>query len=95
MVRWIDAFCSDRQASITINGETSAMADVRCAGLPQESPLSPMLFLFFNTDLVQSPINKARGAIAFVDDYNAWVTGPSAGANIERLQNEVIPKVEE
>ena len=51
------------------------------AGLPQESPLSPILFLFFNVDLVQRKIDAKEGAIAFVDDYSAWVTGDSTEAN--------------
>jgi len=37
------------------------------AGLPQGSPLSPILFLFFNFNLVQTKTNKNQGAIAFVD----------------------------
>jgi hypothetical protein len=56
------------------------------AGLPQGSPLSPILFLFFNADLVQHKINKNGGAMAFVDDYTAWVVGPSATANRARIQ---------
>lgn len=95
LVRWIEAFCTNRQACITVNGETSDLIDLPQAGLPQGSPLSSILFLFFNADLVQTPITKTQGALAFVDDFNAWVTGPSAGANVERLQTEVIPKVEQ
>jgi Reverse transcriptase (RNA-dependent DNA polymerase) len=94
IVQWVEAFCSHRQACVVVNGESSEMIDLPQAGLPQGSPLSPILFLFFNADLVQTSITKARGAIAFVDDFNAWVTGPSAQADIERLQGEVIPKVE-
>ncbi len=48
------------------------------AGLPQGSLLSPILFLFFNADLVEKKIDSNGGALAFVDDYTAWVTGPSA-----------------
>ena len=94
VVRWVESFCSNRQACMMVNGEISDMVDLPQAGLPQGSPLSPILFLFFNADLVQTPIKRNRGAIAFVDDYNAWVVGPSAQANVERLQVEVIPRVE-
>jgi hypothetical protein len=45
------------------------------AGLLQGSPLSPILFLFFNADLVQQKIDGKGGAIAFVDDYSIWVVG--------------------
>ena len=33
-------------------------------------------------------------AIAFIDDYTAWVTGSDIKSNIERLKAEVIPKLE-
>ncbi|KAJ5144474.1 hypothetical protein N7526_001982 [Penicillium atrosanguineum] len=45
------------------------------AGLPQGSPLSPILFLFFNADLVQRHIDGQGGAIAFVDDFTATRLG--------------------
>jgi hypothetical protein len=81
LVQWIDAFCSRRTATILVNGYTSEKQDLPQAGLPQGSPLSPILFLFFNADLVQHKLNTKRGAMAFVDDYTAWVTGPLAEAN--------------
>ncbi|KAH7460569.1 hypothetical protein FOMA001_g19559 [Fusarium oxysporum f. sp. matthiolae] len=86
LIRWIDAFCSYRAATITVNGYTSALRELPQAGLPQGSPLSPILFLFFNADLVQSRIDSNGGSIAFVDDYSAWVTGPTAEDNREGIQ---------
>ena len=86
LVRWIDAFCSKRTATILVNGHTSEKQQLSQAGLPQGSPLSPILFLFFNADLVQHKLNSKGGSMAFVDDYTAWVTGPSAEANREGLQ---------
>ena len=52
----------------------------------QGSPLSPILFLFFNADLVQRRIDSYGGAIAFVDDFTAWVTGPTAQSNREGIE---------
>jgi ribonuclease HI len=89
IVRWISAFCSERTATIQVNGYTSPQQQLPQAGLPQGSPLSPILFLFFNADLVQQKIDDKGGAIAFVDDYTAWVTGPSAEANYAGIQQIV------
>src|SRR4051812_39251749 len=40
LVRWIDAFCSRRTATILVNGLTSPVQQLPQAGLPQGSPLS-------------------------------------------------------
>lgn len=81
LLRWVEAFCSERTASIQVNGQASKVQELPQAGLPQGSPLSPILFLFFNADLVQRRIDTYGGAIAFVDDFTAWVTGPTAQSN--------------
>ena len=91
LLRWIEAFCSDRTATIQVNGQTSETRSLPQAGLPQGSPLSPILFLFFNADLVQQRIDCYGGAIAFVDDFTAWVTGPTAESNREGIK-EIIKK---
>ncbi|KAG9801086.1 hypothetical protein KCU95_g30, partial [Aureobasidium melanogenum] len=71
MVKWIQDFCTDRKASVVVNGFTSEVEDLPQSGLPQGSPLAPILFLFFNADLVQMAI-KEGASMAFVDDYTAW-----------------------
>ena len=71
LLRWVEAFCSERTASIQVNGQASKVQELPQAGLPQGSPLSPILFLFFNADLVQRRINTYGGAIAFVNNFTA------------------------
>ncbi|KAM4064100.1 endonuclease-reverse transcriptase domain-containing protein [Hirsutella rhossiliensis] len=44
-------------------------------------------FSFFNADLVQRRISNNGGSIAFVDDYSAWVTGPTAESNRDGIQS--------
>lgn len=92
LVRWIDDFCTDRVAYIIVNGVTSTRVKLPGSGIPQGSPLSPGIFLFFNADLVQMRI-RGGGSIAFVDDYSAWVVGPSARRNTTRIQEEILPEL--
>ncbi|EFY84914.1 reverse transcriptase, putative [Metarhizium acridum CQMa 102] len=87
LVRWVGAFCSDRTASVVVNGYASERRVLAQAGLPQGPPSSPIAFLFFNADLVQGKINANGGSIAFVDDYTAWVTGPTAEENRAGIQS--------
>ncbi|EWZ78859.1 hypothetical protein FOCG_18379 [Fusarium oxysporum f. sp. radicis-lycopersici 26381] len=42
--------------------------------------------LFFNADLVQAQTDGNGGAIAFVDAYTAWASGPMAQSNRGGLQ---------
>lgn len=81
LLRWIEAFCSNRTATIMVNGRCSQTQDLAQSGLPQGSPLSPVAYLFYNADLVQRRIDANGGAIAFIDDFSAWVTGPTAHSN--------------
>jgi ribonuclease HI len=93
LLRWLEPFCSERTANIQINGQLSEVQSLPQAGLPQGSPLSPILFLFFNADLVQRQIDSQGGAVAFVDDFTAWVTGSTAQSNregIEAIINEAL-----
>jgi hypothetical protein len=92
LIRWVDSFCSSRRASIVVNKYQSEEMAIEHAGLPQGSPLSPILFLFLNANLVDVSITRRKGTIAFVDDYTRWTVGSSAEANTTVLQQKVIPR---
>lgn len=53
------------------------------------------MYVFYNANLVESTISSRGGAIGFVDDLNAWVTGPSPAANAETIQREILPRVKQ
>ncbi|KAI3293676.1 hypothetical protein DTO002I6_4622 [Penicillium roqueforti] len=75
--------------SVYLNSKSETIAIREAVG----SPLSPILFLFFNADLVQRQIDSQGGTVAFVDDFTAWVTGPTAQSNregIEAIINEAL-----
>jgi hypothetical protein len=83
--KWIASFMSDRHASIGFDDFRTAMEPLANAGLVQGSPLSPILFSFFNADLVEQPVNIHGGASAFIDDYFRWRVGRSTEENIARI----------
>jgi len=94
VVAWVHAFCSNRRASVVVNSQESEVRTIEHPGLPQGSPLSPILFLFFNADLVAGRQTGRQGSMAFVDDFTAWVIGLSILENTDRIQTEILPKVE-
>ena len=92
-LRWIEAFCSNRSASVVLNGRESALENLPFPGVPQGSPLSPMIYLFFNADLVEREITNEEGSVAFIDDYTVWVTGNHARENrlkLSRIVDEAL-----
>ena len=89
ITNWVAAFCSNRSASIIVNGQEMEKEQLADPGLPQGSPLSPILFLFYNADLVQRKITAKEGAMAFVDDYTVWVANDSISENYTKLNKAI------
>jgi len=52
MIRWVDSFLSDRRAMLVIDGRTGQTHAIQ-AGLPQGSPVSPVLFILSVSALFQ------------------------------------------
>jgi hypothetical protein len=86
LVRWVGSFLGNRSTAIRIGGYMSAMRRTQ-VGIPQGSPLSPILYLFYNACLIRScEIPRLRtSTTAFVDDNNVLVIGDSTRVNIQTL----------
>ena len=55
---WISSFLDDRSTSLRIGGYTSPEKRTQ-VGIPQGSPISPILYLFYNADLVDTYVDGA------------------------------------
>jgi hypothetical protein len=87
VVRWIRAFMTDRRTTLVIQGSETEAFPVP-AGVPQGSPLSPILFLFYNSellDLCQRP-KEGLSAIGFADDVNMLAYSRSTESNCRILE---------
>jgi hypothetical protein len=58
------------------------------SGIPHGFPLSPVLFLFYNADLVEfcNPSDLPASAIGFVDNVNPLAIGKSIEETCETLE---------
>ena len=54
----------------------------------------PLLYVFYNANLVEKKIDRRGGAIGFVDDFNAWVVGADESETTATIQREIIPHAE-
>jgi len=87
LIKWVESFMTDRATTIQIPGYESAAFTVS-TGIPQGSPISPILFLFFNWELIEACSHPGRGVsgIGFVDDINVLVYGDSTEGNCQKLE---------
>ena len=81
--RWISNFLKDRVVQAYIMGTTSRDVIIN-HGVPQGSPLSPILYLIFTHDL-PPPTSKVFRSI-FADDLKYFVAGPNLSIIITKLQ---------
>ena len=83
---WVFSFMSDRQTTLMFDEQESPASPV-ATGIPQGSPLSPILFLFYNAELLERCANPQGGVgcVGFVDDITLIAWGESTEDNCRRL----------
>ena len=75
MVRWTGDFCPCRYASVIIGGYESEAREVEYTGIPQGSPLWPLLYIFYNADLVERKIFKHGDIVEDARSIGRRITG--------------------
>jgi len=58
MVQWIQDFYLYRYVLVIVGGYKSEVREIEYAGILQGSLLLPLLYIFFNTDLVERRIDS-------------------------------------
>lgn len=84
LIHWTDSFLTDRQAQLVIDGFTCQLQDI-CAGVPQGSPVSPILFNIYLSGIFNQieQENSDIIALSFADDIAFLAPGKS----VKDIQN--------
>lgn len=87
LVGWISSFMQQRTATLWFENQESQKFNIE-AGIPQGSPLSPILFLFYNSGLVEAcnSLYYCAFGLGFVDDVNILAYGKSTQETTQTLQ---------
>ena len=82
---WIKSFLGNRSTVIAMPEGESPRYEVE-TGIPQGSPISPILYLFYNADIADTCRASGHLAPTYIDDVSVLVRGPTAQANCETLK---------
>jgi hypothetical protein len=93
-VRMVKSFLTERTTTLLVDGEESAPRQL-AAGVPQGSPLSPILFLFYNAPLLEAAYQPELPMLplGFADDVNLLSYGQSTAitcANLELAHEQCL-----
>ena len=91
IISWIASFLQDRSTQLQFNGAKSGWISTP-AGVPQGSPLSPLLYMFYNADFLDVAQQHQATGLGFIDDIVYGTQGNTDKENarkIKRILNEV------
>ena len=83
IVNLLCSFLTNRTTQLCFNGITSTTINTP-TGIPQGSPLSPILYMLYNADLLELT-RTPNLALGFIDDIAYGVSGTMTEENVEAL----------
>jgi hypothetical protein len=95
LIRWMESCLSESAVEMIIEGNALEKLPVE-AGVPQGSPVSPMLFAIYTSGLikwVEEYVSEAKG-LSFVDDFGWVATGSDVNQVIMILERCAARSIE-
>ena len=86
LTRWVASFATGRLVQIKLDGEIGPITSIRC-GLPQGSPVSPILFMLYLAPLFHMGSPKAR--FGYADDVGLLAISSSLDTNSRTLSDSL------
>ena len=88
LIQWTDSFMRDRWIIMNVNGQDGEREEIT-TGLPQGSPVSPVLFGLYISGVhgaVQDNMQEGMAGISFVDDVTWFAEGRNAQEIRDKLE---------
>ena len=82
---WVKSFLESRSTTIKLQEYTAPSMPIQ-TGVPQGSCISPILYLFYNADLIEACKTEDTEAVGYIDDVSILAVGPSAQRNCKDLK---------
>ncbi|GAA6025607.1 hypothetical protein JCM10207_001484 [Rhodosporidiobolus poonsookiae] len=89
---WVRSFMTERTCQLRFEGVRGEGIEWR-SGLPQGSPLSPILFLLYNRRLIAASRTESSVAYGWIDDVNLLAWGKTVSKAVAAAQ-AVVPALE-
>ena len=93
MVRWLKCWLSDRHFQVRLNDSMSSSWPIG-SGVPQGSPLSPLLFIIYTSDMCSKAVkntdcNFSMATASYADDTAIWASRRSLLSTRNALQRRL------
>jgi ribonuclease HI len=85
LISWTRSFLTERLLRLTFDGQAQDFSPIQ-SGIPQGSPISPILFLIYIRDLFQISHNFS---LSYMDDISISTSSTSLSKNMRVLSREV------
>jgi len=85
IVGWVSSFLSGRSTTLKLQEYTAPSTPIQI-GIPQGSPVSPVLYLFYNADLIEACRTEESEAVGYIDDVSILAIGDTAQRNCKTLK---------
>jgi ribonuclease HI len=87
LIVWVSSFLEKRVLRLSFDNQIEEFSSLE-AGVPQGSPISPILFLIYTRDLFPSLSSSVKD-LSYVDDITLTTSSTSLKRNIRILEREV------
>lgn len=85
LISWTQSFLTDRLLRLSFDGESQEFSPIE-SGIPQGSPISPILFLIYIRDLFTSVSNFS---LSYMDDLSISASSTSLQKNVRTLSRVI------